>query len=545
MDSNPFARGGANGPADSRLNGKSRVAEFADGARPGPERLTRLLIRLGPTFIKIGQFLSLRPDILPQDYCDELLRLVDRAPSTSWEVIRQTLHAELGDDPEKIFARISKRPLAAGSIAQVHLAETHQGEEVAIKVQRPDLPARVKRDLRKIRWLARALKVSGIAPFISPAELVSELERWLKQELDFTKELNSHTRMYEEMTGERNLRVPQPFAEYSSPRVITTEYLRGTPFSDLIRLARSGDFEQIENLGFDREVLAERLIETTLHQIFRMRFFHADLHPGNIIAMSRNVIGLVDFGLTDVLDPTVEDVQFDYLVALYESDTQRMYRAISQIFVAGENTDAEAFRRDFFIETNRWLSLIEDRQANGGAVRSPTAGYMVTLMRLARAHDMSPPTSVLSMYRTLLTSESVAFHLGSEANLREVGRGFFRQLQLERIISSYHPDSVIARLMQLNELASSGPSNFQQLLSDVAEGRFVLSVRSLESAQGRRQANQRARLIALAILAMSLTLLLTLTAGQAGTWELILHRVLWVLLIGIYIWLAIIWRRLR
>lgn len=544
MDSNPYAGGGDYRPARPRLNVKTRLSESEDGARPGPERLTRFLIKLGPTFIKIGQFLALRPDILPQDYCDELLRLVDRAPSTPWEVIRQTLRDELGDDPDKIFARISSRPLAAGSIAQVHLAETRRGEAVAVKVQRPDLPARIKRDLRKIRWLARALKVSGIAPYISPAELVGELERWLNQELDFSKELSSTTRMYEELADEPDVRVPRPFAEFSSPRVITTEYLRGTPFSDLIRLARLGDFEQIKSLGFDREVLAERLIESSLHQIFRLRFFHADLHPGNIIAMKGNVIGLVDFGLTDVLDPTVEEVQTDYLSALYENDTHRMYRAISQIFVAGEKTDAEGFRRDFFAETNRWLTMLEDSPANGEA-RSPTAGYMVTLMRLARAHDMHPPTSVLSLYRTLLTSESVAYHLRSEANLRDVGRSFFSGLQLERVIASYQPERVIARLMQLNELTRTGPGNFQQLLSDLAEGRFVLSVRSLESAQERRHANQRARLIALAILAMSLTLLLTFTASQAGAWERVLQPVLWVLLIGIYTWLVIIWRRLR
>lgn len=544
MDSNPDARGSDYRSADSRLSGKSMVSEFEDGALLGPERLTRLLIRLGPTFIKIGQFLALRPDILPQAYCDELLRLVDRAPSTSWEVIRQTLRAELGDDPENIFARISPRPLAAGSIAQVHLAETRHGEKVAIKVQRPDLPIRVKRDLRKIRWLARALKASGIAPYISPTELVGELEHWLQQELDFTRELNNQTRMYDEMTSERYVRIPQPFAEFSSPRVITTEYLHGTPFSDLIRLARRNDFEHIERLGFDREVLAERLIESSLHQIFRLRFFHADLHPGNIIAMRGNVIGLVDFGLTDVLDPTVEEVQTDYLAALYENDTHRMHRAISQIFVAGENTDAEAFRRDFFTETNRWLSMLEDLPANGER-RSPTAGYMVTLMRLARVHDMRPPISVLSMYRTLLTSESVAYHLRSAANLRETGRRFFSELQLERLIGSYHPDRVFARLMQLNELTRSGPGNVQQLLADLSEGRFVLSVRSLESTQERRQANRRARLIALAILSLSLTLLLVLTAGQTGVWERVAYQVIWVLLIGLYIWLAIIWRRLR
>lgn len=544
MDSSYHMRDGDGRAPRSRVSDEHWPSDIGAGLRPGPERLTRILIRLGPTFIKIGQFLALRPDLLPQEYCDELLRLADRVPPSPWEAIREIIRTDLGEDPKKLFAYIDEEPLAAGSIAQVHRAETLDGDEVTVKVQRPDLPARVRRDLRKLRLLARLLKVSGIAPYISPDELLAELERWLKQELDFTKELNNHTRMYDEMAGEKDVRVPRPFPVYSGARVITTEYLRGVPFSDLIRLARRGDFEQIERLGYDREVLATRLIQSALHQIFRLRFFHADLHPGNILALEGNVIGLVDFGLTDVLDPTVEGTQSDYLAALYTNDIHGMYRAISQIFVAGENTDAEAFRRDFFAETNRWLTLLED--ANGdGAVRSPTAGYMVRLMRLARVHDMRPPISVLSMYRTLLSSESVAYHLRSGANLRDVGRDFFKEFQLERALAGYYPDRILAWLMQLNELARSGPSNFQQLLADLSEGRFVLSVRSLESAQGRRHANLRALLIALAVVSMSFALLLTLTVGQPGEGARIMQWVLWPLLFGVYVWMAIIWRRLR
>jgi len=515
-----------------------------EAARPGPERLIRLLVRLGPTFIKIGQFLALRPDILPQAYCDELLRLVDRAPSISWEVIRETIKAELGADPEQLFARFSTRPLAAGSIAQVHLAETKQGEEVAVKVQRPGLPAQISRDLRKIRWLAGFLKVSGIAPFISPSELVAELERWLKQELDFTKELANHRRMYEELASQQTVRVPRPFASFSSPHVITTEYLRGTPFSDLIRFARRGEFEQIERLGLDRDVLAVQLIENSLFQIFQLRFFHADLHPGNLIALEGNVIGLIDFGLTDVLDVTVQEVQSEYLTALYNTDTHGMYRAISQIFIAGPNTDPEAFRRAFFAETNRWLIRLEDRAVNE-ELRSPTASYMITLMQLARSHDMHPTHSVLSMYRTLLTSESVAYHLRTSANLRDVGRQFFNDLQFEKLISGFHPDRVAAWLMQLQELARSGPSHIHQLLSDLSEGRFVLSVQSRESDQTRQHENRRTRLLALAILTMTLALLLTSISGKTGSWEGLLTPVLWFLLFAVLTWMAILWRKLR
>ncbi|HXI25825.1 MAG TPA: hypothetical protein VNG71_18350, partial [Pyrinomonadaceae bacterium] len=266
--------------------------------------------------------------------------------------------------------------------------------------------------------------------------------------------------------------------------------------------------------------------------------------PGNIIALPGNVIGLVDFGLTDVLDPTVEEVQSDYLTALYNNDSQGMYRTMSQLFIATPNTDAEAFRRDFFAETNRWLSQVED-QSTDGVAHSVTTAYMITLMRLTRRHEMQTPSSVLSMYRTLLTSESIAYHFRSGANLREVGRRFFKGFQLEQVINSYYPDRVIAWLMQINELVRSGPGNIQQLLTDLADSRFVLSVRSHESEQTRYHANQRTRLIALAIVSMSLALLLLLNAGQVGGWRPTVNKGLWILLIGAFAWMAIIWRRLR
>ena len=350
--------------------------------------------------------------------------------------------------------------------------------------------------------------------------------------------------MYSEMRDEPQVRVPKPFPEYSGPRVITSEYLNGTLFSDLIRMVRRGDTPEIDRLGFDREILATRLIESSFHQIFRMRFFHADLHPGNIIALPGNVIGLVDFGLTDVLDPTVEQVQSDYLTALYNNDTNGMYRTISQLFIAGPETDAEAFRRDFFAETNRWLTQVEDHPTDG-TTHSPTTAYMISLMRLTRRHGMQTPPSVLSMYRTLLTSESVAYHLRSQANLREVGRRFFKGFQLERVIASYYPDRVISWLMQLNELMRSGPGNIQQLLTDLADSRFVLSVRSHESEQTRYAANQRTRLVALAIISMSLSLLLLLSATQFGGWKAAVNKVLWFLLVGVFVWMAIVWRRLH
>src|ERR1043166_3521338 len=380
-----------------------------------PARLRRLLIRLGPMFVKIGQFLALRPDVLPQEYCDELLQLVDQAPPEPWESVAAAIERELGAAPEQVFRSIRKTPLAAGSIAQVHQATLHDGTRVVVKVQRANLEERVKKDLARVRWLARALDWSGVSPFTSPEEVVRELGRGLHQELDFSRELRNQQRMFDLLRNEPAVRVPRPFPELSTSKVITSEYLRGLTFSRVMRIVRESGPAAMERLGYNTEILAEDLMGAGLHQIFRQRFFHADLHPGNLIAMRGNVVGLVDFGLTDVLDPSVERRQADFLASIYSDDVNGMYRAVSQVFIEGPRTNPEAFRRDFFNERSRWIAQKNDEAAPGA--RSSTASYMVALMRLARVHDTRLPSSVLSLYRTLLTAESVPYQRERPATL--------------------------------------------------------------------------------------------------------------------------------
>jgi ubiquinone biosynthesis protein len=526
-------------PDDELRRGRLKVIR---GGAPRPRRLREMLVRLGPIFVKIGQFLALRPDILPQEYCDELMQLVDQSPAEPWEAIRAILVQELGDDPERRFRSIRRRPLAAGSIAQVHLARLHSGATVAVKVQRPNLEQRIEKDLRRVRWLARVLDWSGVSPFAAPDEVVAELERWLHEEVDFTRELRNQQKMYDATSREDIVRVARPYPALSTSRVLTSEYLSGMPLSTVMRDVRSGERHRLQRRGIDTAILAERLIEIALDQIFRFRFFHADMHPGNLIAMRGNVIGLVDFGLTDVLDPSVERRQADFLRAIYEDDVNGMYRAVSQVFIEGVNTNAEAFRRDFLAETSRFVA--EKQDAHEGQGRSSTADYMVAVVRLARVHDMRLPASVLSLYRTLLASESVAHQLRSSANLGSVGRGFFRGLQLEKTLATFEPDSLFAWLMQLNDLVRTGPGNLQQVLSDVSEGRFVLPVRSLESEQARRTGNQRARMISLAVISVALSMLLSTGGGPAiGGYSL--APLLWGALGLDLAAIAFLWRKLE
>jgi ubiquinone biosynthesis protein len=514
--------------------------ESSAAARSGPERLVRFLARRGPLFVKMGQFLALRPDVLPQAYCEALLQLVDRAPPIDWKSIEQILTEDFGAPPAKIFRSIRKRPLAAGSIAQVHLAETHGGQTVAVKVQRPNLRAQVDRDVRLARRLARFLETFRIGPLVAPTEVVDEIEDWLRQELDFARELDNQTRMYDLLHTDPRVRIPRPFAELSAARVVTSEYIEGIAFSELVRRRGAAQRPRSGDLSVDAAVLAENLLLSLFHQVFRARRFHADPHPGNLVAMPGSIVGFVDFGLVDTLPANTEEVQAAYLNALYNNDVHGMYVSIIRILEPTPDTDLEPFRRDFYEETQRWLARLEDEAENVSG-RSTTGSYLIVLMRLARQHRMRVPRSILALYRTLLTAETVAYQIGGTATLRSVGRRFFAGFPIERLLRDLTPERVTASLMQLAEIARSAPGQVQEILSDLAEGRFVLAVRSDESERKRRANNRRTRLLALAIISTGVAALLT----GADRLDPTLSTLLWTLLAGLYAGIAVLWWRLK
>ncbi len=354
--------------------------------RLDPVAFRKFLEDRGPTFVKLGQFLALRPDLLPQEYCDELIKLLDRVPPFSWEEARAILTAELGRDPRDIFLSIDQRPLAAGSLAQVHRAVLPDGTEVAVKVQRPHVAEVVRRDLRRGRLLAWLLERSGVSLVIAPGELVKELSSWLTEELDFRRELANLTRLHKLAAESAESRIPRPYPELSTARVLTATYLPGIRFTEILRAIQPGVNEPAQPVsapGIDYRTLAEHLVRSTLEQIFRWQFFHADLHPGNLLALPDNVIGYVDFGLCDELDTQVRGSQLRYLTAVYNGDRPAMFKALTEILVAGPDTDLEAFRREFEAQTRELA--VRRGAAENDADRSPFGKYLIGLMRSAQA----------------------------------------------------------------------------------------------------------------------------------------------------------------
>jgi ubiquinone biosynthesis protein len=498
-------------PSNSRASVAERIVR-------GPSGFRQLLPRLGPTFTKLGQYLALRPDLIPQEYADELMLLQDQAPPFPWPEARAILTQDLGAEPTEIFAHINPRPMAAGSLAQTHLARLADGAEVAVKIQRPNIRALVLRDLRRARLLARLLKASGASLVASPLDVVEELTDSMLQVIDMGRELANVTRLHELTRGSYSQRVPQPYPDLSGRRVLTVEYLGGVLLTEILVALRSGrreEAERVDRFGIDRRRLATSLLAATLTQIFHYQFFQADTHPGNLLALPGDAIGFVDFGLCGDLDQTVRKRQLSYLAAIYADDAEQMFRALIEIVVPGEGTDLAAFRREFFEETGRCLGGMrtgaeDDERDPHGLRRPPIARCMTGVMHVARRNGLQIPATILSQYRALLTAETVAHEAVRDFDLRSVGRDFFGKLQVEEAIAALDPESLRPTVLSLVTLLRDWPGDVHHVLSELADGTFKLNAYVVDTPGGTQVRNRRARLLAVSILSVGVAMLLTI-----------------------------------
>jgi ubiquinone biosynthesis protein len=528
------------------MTSSSRATTDAVDTR-NPERVRRLFERLGPIYIKIGQYLAMRPDILPQEYCDELLNLMEHAPHSPWPMARRILIEDLGQEPETLFEWIETTPLAAASLCQVHLARTREGQMVAVKIQREGIRREVARSLRLARLNAGLVDLSGILLVVSARDVLREVGDWLRNELDYEHELQNLIRMYELSKQSEEFRVPRPFPGLSGPRVIVMEYLAGISFADLLRLVRLDQTEAIREMGLDQNELADKLIHTLLQQIFRHNCFQVDTHPGNLIAFPGNVIGFIDFGLVDSLADNVRQSQMRYLSATYRGDTEEVFRALTEILIPGKKADLENFHSDFLSETRSWLHNQDNIAIGNRNHSSPNAGYITGIIRAARRNGLRIPPDILTMYRAFLTAESVAQQLNSKADTAAVGRRFFLRMQIDEALKSINPDQLRTFAFDVVSLLRDGPGLVHRIITDLADNRLTVHVRTAESREDRLQTNARVRLLTAAILTVAVVILLAAMKDShiAGpSWLPALPTLIWVVLIAVVLWIVLLWRKL-
>lgn len=449
-----LARAEGVGPFQRQHTERSPIAEAA--------RTRRVLERAGGVYVKLGQIAATRVDLLPAEVCAELAKLQNRVPPESREGIAAVLAAELGDDLDQIFDQFDWEPLAAASIGQTYRATLRTGERVVVKVQRPGIASTMERDLAALRMLAEF--VQRRTPFgrdVRTGDLLGQFAVSLRAELDFRREAEAMVELTARLDG--TVRVPRVHLHLCTRRVLVQERFEGCTVADLDRLAAAGT---------DRTDLADRLLRSTIDQVMRLGYFHADPHPGNVFALDDGSLGLIDFGATGRLDPLQQKAVVDVFYALARRDVGLLREGVERLAELDRATSPDELERAL-------ARMMADHVRPGGTVQPQVMQELVAV--LAR-FGFRLPTDVVLLSRALVTLDGT---------LRVLSPGLSLMTATMQIIGSpTAPPGLEGKALVRDELLSTLPhlrrlpERVDRLLA--VAGRGELRIRTVTDEDGCR-----------------------------------------------------------
>ena len=425
------------------------------------ERLRLVLQELGPSFVKLGQIVSTRPDIIPEDVITELKKLQDSVPPFDGAEARSIIESQLGAPIEEVFSVFDEKPLASASIAQVHRAKlkTPEGDaDVAIKVQRPNIRNTIERDIDLLYWFAHAVeRAIPESKTYNPVELVREFDRSITAELDFVQEAENAERFAKNFEGNPHVKFPAVYRAASGKRVLTLEFLDGRKI------------ERALAEGVDGKLLAHHAVELVINMIFDHGFFHADPHPGNILILGTNeapVIGMLDLGLVGHLSPAMRDRAIDMMVAAVREDMDGLADALHAIGKPSRKVDQMAFRADVTMLSRKYL---------GKSIKEiEMAGLISDLVTGAIRHGIDMPPDFLMVGKSLMTIEGIGRQLDPDLDVFNEMKPHFLRLLAKR----YSPDKIGADLLKgfvrVSGMAGNMPEQLAEILEDLRKGHLLV-----------------------------------------------------------------------
>jgi ubiquinone biosynthesis protein len=434
-------------------------------AVPAPaERLRLALEELGPTFIKIGQLASTRPDLLSPEYRLELVKLQDAAPHLPAQVVRDTIESELGGSVQSAFGSFDPEPLAAASIGQAHAATLPDGTEVVVKVRRPRVVEEVEQDLEILKNLAaRAHRRWKPASRLDLVGLADELAQSLRAELDYLHEGRNAERIAASFADDPDAQIPKVFWETTTSRVITLERIRGMKITDVAAL---------DAAGIDRRELAQRATRVMAKMVFEDGFFHADPHPGNYFIQPGGRIALIDFGMVGTLSDRTRDQLGRLLVALVRHDSERVARALLTLGTSTGPVDLSRLSNDL----EQVLSQYWDKSLRDMALGTVSG----ELMDVARRHGLTLPRDLALLIKALIEEEGVAAEVDPDYRIIE-GLAPYASRHLAAQLS---PAALAKRMervgLDLAELSVDLPAELHRVLDRLSAGDLEIHLRPSE-----------------------------------------------------------------
>ncbi len=421
----------------------------ADAPSDRGRRLREMLDELGPTFVKFGQVLSTRPDVVPQDIVVELRKLQDDVTPFPFAQVEEVVRAELGLTVERAFADFEEQPIAAASIGQVHRATLPNGDRVIVKVQRPDAPRQIESDLVLLRSAAKfAREKIRALDFVDAQALVEEFGRSIREELDYKHEARNAEAFRRNFAGSEHVVIPKVARSYSTQRVLTLERLEGVQLADLDLESRSLE---------ERRAIAHRLTDAWMTMIFRHGFFHGDPHPANVLVLEDDRLGLVDFGLAGAL--TDEDM--GRLTKLFvDAATENVEMLPRRLADLGVRYPRE--RED---DLRAALDDVYYRYYGVGLAQIDPVEVIREALDLIYSLNLHLPTRFVVLDKAIATLGSVAIEIYPDFNVFEVARPYARELIAER----YKPRRMLMRGQRETRELASVAGRIPQQVSDVLE----------------------------------------------------------------------------
>jgi ubiquinone biosynthesis protein len=444
---------------------KKRSDRFEKLTRP--QRLRMAFEELGPTYIKLGQVLSTRPDLVPADVVSELAKLQDEVPPFPFPDVKAVVEAEFGAPAEELFDELEEQPLASASIGQVHKACLKDGEAVAVKFQRPDIQKVIEVDLEIMLHLA-TLAERHIKEFEihRPVKIVEEFARTLEKEIDYRIEATNMERIARQFLDLPHVYIPVVFREFTTSRVLTTELIDGIKISKI---------QKLEAAGLDKKVLADRLVGLVLKQAFDHGFFHADPHPGNIFVLADNVICLVDFGMMGLVDRATREEFIDLIDSLIHQHEVKTAQVLLNLTDWDEQPDIRALEREVADFMGRHLyKPLKDMEIGK---------LLQDLIELTIRFRLRIPPDIFLMIKALSAVESVGRTLDPEFDLIAHAAPFIKRVKLERFAPQRISSDVFDMMSRLLQFLQQFPKDLMDLAGMIREQRlgFQLEHKGLET----------------------------------------------------------------
>ena len=479
------------------LPGRSLYQRFKGGKPPQedeltnlPGRITQVMKELGPTFIKLGQLLSTRRDLLPKDYVIEFAKLQDEVTSVPMEQIESTVLEEMGSQISDVFAEFEADALASASIGQVHRAKLVTGEDVVVKIQRPGIERLIKTDLEILEDIAKFIEQrTQLVANYNITDMLVEFRISLLEELDFSLEGRNAEIFKNNLQEDSSVYIPIVFWEYTKQRVLVMEYVKGT---------KIGGREKMIAAGYNPKQIAENLVEAMIKQIYTDGFFHSDPHPGNLAVLpgNRNKIVFMDFGQVGYLDEGIREKAADMVLALLRHDIDAVVKGLLQIGIVRGQPNMSHLRRD--------VSRLERKYYGMSLQDIEVSTSIQELMEVASRYNIRVPTDFVMAAKAGVTLEGTIRDLAPELSLVEIGKPFAVKVYLHR----YDPRKIIHKTQQnsfrLFSTLMHLPELLEDLIDNIRSGRLALSIELKDLPMAINQLKSTVNRLAISIIFSSL-----------------------------------------